>query len=75
VVAAATVGSAGLPHGLPKQISVLGRYDLTRFVFIPVRELGGLALGTNAVCGDEPAGFACGLHDGDVVRFSPRSPR
>jgi hypothetical protein len=54
------------------QISILGRYDLERFTFTPVRELRGLALGTNDISVDEPAGQAYGLHDGDLVRFALR---
>jgi hypothetical protein len=53
-----------------RQISTLGRYDLEKFVFTPVRELRGLALGTNDVWVDEAAGQAYALYDGDLVRFS-----
>jgi hypothetical protein len=55
-----------------KRISVLGRYDLERFVFTPVRELRGLALGTPDIWVDEPGGQAYGLYDGDLVGFSLR---
>jgi hypothetical protein len=50
-------------------VSTLGRYDLERFAFTPVRELRGLALGTNDIAVDEKVGQVYGLHDGDLVRF------
>jgi hypothetical protein len=53
-----------------KPSSILGRYDLKRFVFTDVRALPGLAVGTNDIWVDEQTGQVYAVRDGDLLQFS-----
>lgn len=57
-----------------KEDSVIGRYDLKRFTFNPVRALPGVALQTNDIWVDERADKVYAVYRGDLVRFSLKKP-
>jgi hypothetical protein len=51
------------------QASLIGRYDLGRFVFTPVMELRGLRVGTDDIWVDEPAARVYAVYGGHLLRF------
>ncbi len=53
-----------------RHTSIIGRYELRKFTFMPVREVLDLAVWTNDIAVDEKAGHIYATYDGDLVRLS-----